>query len=81
MSPFRALDAAQVTTADADLAAAVAAVDDPDLGRSLGELGMVRRVQDRRRKVEVELAVPVAGWPGAEELEGRVRRALAALGV
>ncbi|HML01167.1 MAG TPA: P-loop NTPase [Acidimicrobiales bacterium] len=71
-----------MTTADADFAAAaVAAVDDPDLGRSLGELGMVRRVEDRRRKVEVELALPVAGWPGAEELEGRVRRALAALGV
>ena len=50
-------------------------MEDPELGRAVGELGMVRRVEATRRGVEVELALPVAGWP-AEELSARLRRAL-----
>jgi ATP-binding protein involved in chromosome partitioning len=66
--------------APSDLAAALAAVEDPELGRALGELGMVRALQAGRRRLEVDLALPVAGWPGADELVERVRRALAEAG-
>ncbi|HUY63570.1 MAG TPA: Mrp/NBP35 family ATP-binding protein [Acidimicrobiales bacterium] len=61
---------------EADLRAALSAVCDPDLLRGLGELGMVRDLQVRRRGVEVTLALPVAGWPPTDELLARVRRAL-----
>jgi len=64
---------------DAELGAAVAAVIDPELGRALGELGMVGAVRARRRGVEVELAIPVAGWPSADEIQDRVRHALSQL--
>ncbi len=64
---------------EAELRAAVSAVADPDLLRGLGELGMVRDVRVRSRRVEVVLALPVAGWPPLAELEARVRRALGPL--
>jgi ATP-binding protein involved in chromosome partitioning len=62
-----------------ELRAALSAVQDPDLLRGLGELGMVRSLRARRRGVDVDLAVPVAGWPVLEELVAEVRRALAPL--
>ena len=55
----------------------MAAVDDPELRRGLGELGMVRSVQARRRDVAVVVALPVDGWPGRDELVDRIRAALA----
>jgi ATP-binding protein involved in chromosome partitioning len=67
------IDESQVT-------AAVAHVADPELRRPLGELGMVGRVQTRRKKATVELALPVAHYPQVDELEARVRAAVAALG-
>ena len=64
---------------DTELRAALAAVRDPDLGRGLGELGMVRDLRVRRRGAEVVLALPVARWPVAEQLAGRVVDALGPL--
>ena len=64
---------------DTDLRAALAAVRDPDLDRGLDELGMVRDLRARRRGVEVVLALPVAGWPVADELAVRVVDTLAPL--
>ena len=64
---------------EAQLRAALAAVPEPDLLRGLGELGMVQDLRSRRRRVEVVLALPVAGWPALAELEARVRRALGPL--
>ena len=40
---------------ESQVAAAVAHVADPELRRPLGELGMVGRVQTKRKKVTVEL--------------------------
>jgi ATP-binding protein involved in chromosome partitioning len=54
-----------------------AQVIDPELDLSLGELGMVRAVSTRRRQATVELAVPLADWPGLDELVARVRAVLA----
>ena len=54
-----------------------AQVIDPELDLPLGELGMVRAVSTRRRRAAVELAVPLADWPGLEELVARVRAVLA----
>ncbi len=66
------IDESQVT-------AALTAVIDPELRRPLGELGMVGSVQTRRKKVAVEVALPVAHYPQVEELRERVRRAVGAL--
>ena len=61
-----------------ELAAAVAAVEDPLLRRSVGELGMLREVAEGRRRTRVVLAVPADPYPAQEELESRVRGAVAA---
>ena len=57
------------------LEAALGAVEEPELGRTLGELGLVRSVRTRRRRVHVEVALPVAAWPGIENLADAVHRA------
>ena len=59
---------------------AVAHVDDPELRRPLGELGMVGRVVARRKKVTVDVALPVAQYPQVDELVARVRAAAARVG-
>jgi ATP-binding protein involved in chromosome partitioning len=64
------IDESQVT-------AAVAHVDDPELRRPLGELGMVGGVRAKRHKVTVEVALPVAHYPQVDELTARVRAAVA----
>jgi len=66
------IDESQVT-------AAVATVEDPELRRPLGELGMVGAVQVKRKRVTVEIALPVAHYPQVEELADRVRHAVGAL--
>ncbi len=58
------------------LEAALRAVVDPELGRTLGELGMVRTVRPRRRRVTLEVALPVAAWPGMDELAEEIHRAV-----
>ena len=65
---------------ESQVAATVAHVVDPELRRPLGELGMVGRIQTKRRKVSVELALPVAQYPQIDDLEARVRAAVASLG-
>ena len=62
---------------ETQVAAAVAHVEDPELRRPLGELGMVGPVRTRRRKATVELALPVAHYPQVDELVARVRAAVA----
>jgi ATP-binding protein involved in chromosome partitioning len=64
---------------ESQVAAAVAEVIDPELRRPLGELGMVGSVQVKRKKVVVEIALPVAHYPQVDELLDRVRLALGAL--
>jgi len=58
---------------ESQVAAAVAHVDDPELRRPLGELGMVGRIETKRRKVTVDVALPVAQYPQVDELVARVR--------
>ena len=67
-----AIDESQVT-------AAVEAVVDPELRRPLGELGMVGPVHARRKRVALDLALPVARYPQVDELVRRVTEAVAAL--
>jgi ATP-binding protein involved in chromosome partitioning len=57
------------------LEAALNAVEDPELGLSLGDLGVLRSVRPRRRRVLIEVALPVAAWPGTDELAEAIHRA------
>ena len=59
--------------------AVVNAVEDPELGLTLGDLGLLRTVRPRRRRVLIEVALPVAAWPGTDEMAEEIHRA--ALGV
>jgi ATP-binding protein involved in chromosome partitioning len=59
--------------------AAVRAVVDPELGLSLGDLGLLRAVRLRRRRVHLEVALPVAAWPSVDDLAELIHAA--ALGV
>ena len=64
------------------LAAALDAIVEPEIGLPLGTLGLVREVKARRHRVRIELALPVAAWPGSDELADEVHRvALAVPGV
>jgi ATP-binding protein involved in chromosome partitioning len=65
---------------ESQVAPVVAAVVDPELRRPLGELGMVGQVRAKRKKVTVELALPVAQYPQVDELVARVRAAVAGSG-
>jgi ATP-binding protein involved in chromosome partitioning len=56
------------------LEAALGAIVEPELGLPLGLTGMVRDVAARRRRVRIELALPVAAWPGSDELADEVHR-------
>ena len=58
----------------AQLEAALNAIVEPELGLALGELGMVRDVARRRRRTRIGVALPVAAWPGAEELADQIHR-------
>jgi ATP-binding protein involved in chromosome partitioning len=62
----------------AQLEAALGAVVEPELGLPLSELGLIRSVRQRRRRARIELALPVAAWPGAEELADDVYRVASA---
>ena len=64
------------------LDAALAAIVEPELGVPLGGTGMLREVKSRRRRARIELALPVAAWPGSDELADEVHRvAMAVPGV
>ena len=60
----------------AEVVEALRPVQDPLLGRSVVDLGMVRDVRTSRRKVEVLLALPTEEHPRPDLLEARVRDAL-----
>ncbi len=68
-----------MSVGDSEVREALAGVADPQLRRGIVELDMVRSTRIRRGKVTVTLALPVAAYPGREELLGRLRRALEAL--
>ena len=64
------------------LEAALGAIVEPELGLPLGDTGMLREVKARRRRARIELALPVAAWPGSDELADEVHRvAMAVPGV
>lgn len=67
--PMRRIDESEVR-------AAIDAVIEPDLLRSLGELGMVEELTVGRRSASVRLALPTAQWPARDELAARLREAL-----
>jgi ATP-binding protein involved in chromosome partitioning len=56
------------------LTAALDAIVEPELGLPLGSIGFLREVRTRRRRVRIELALPVAAWPGSDELADEVHR-------
>ena len=56
------------------LEAAIGAVRDSEIGLTIGDLGLVRSVRPRRRRVHIEVALPVAAWPGTEELAEGIHR-------
>lgn len=56
---------------------AVGAVVDPELRRTLGELGMVRAAEVEDGVATVEIALTIAGCPAADRIERDVRAAAA----
>ncbi|MEX2278526.1 MAG: P-loop NTPase [Acidimicrobiia bacterium] len=57
----------------------IGAVEDPLLGRSIGVLGMVASAEKRRLGADrLTISVPVPNYPARDELERRIRIALAA---
>jgi ATP-binding protein involved in chromosome partitioning len=67
------------TTLEEAVGRAVEAVVEPELGLPLRDTGMVRAVTTRRHRATVVLALPLPGWPGAEELRRRAVSAAAAV--
>ena len=64
------------------LEAALGAIVESELGLQLSGTGMLREVKVRRRRARIELALPVAAWPGSDELADEVHRvAMAVPGV
>src|ERR1700685_4801455 len=61
------------------LESALGAIVEPELGLPLSSLGMLRDVSSRRRRVRIELALPVAAWPGSDELADDVHRVARAI--
>lgn len=60
---------------DTELLTAVGAVVDPELRRTLGELGMVRAAEADGGVARIELALTIAGCPAADRIERDVREA------
>jgi ATP-binding protein involved in chromosome partitioning len=61
------------------LEAALRAIIEPELGLPLGELGFLREVKARRRRIRLEVALPVAAWPGSDELADEIHRVAGAV--
>ncbi len=62
-----------------ELTAALNAIVEPELGLPLGSIGLLREVRTRRRRARIELALPVAAWPGSDELADEVHRVASAV--
>jgi ATP-binding protein involved in chromosome partitioning len=56
------------------LEAALNAIIEPELALPLGDLGFLREVSSRRRRIRLEVALPVAAWPGSDELADEIHR-------
>ena len=56
-------------------------VEDPELHRSIVDLGMVKEIRISGDAVEVQIALTVAGCPLKNEITSRVTGALTGLGV
>jgi ATP-binding protein involved in chromosome partitioning len=56
------------------LTAALRAIVEPELGLPLGDIGFLREVRTRRRRARIEVALPVAAWPGSDELADEIHR-------
>lgn len=67
-------------SASGSLAAAVAAVEDPRLFHSLGDLGLLRTLNATRRTTMITVAVPHLGHSGRDELAARIAVAVTAAG-
>lgn len=63
---------------DSDILDALAGVVDPDLDRSIVDLGMVRRAVEKRGNVDLEIALPVDN-EGDTELQTAIHHALGSL--
>jgi ATP-binding protein involved in chromosome partitioning len=64
------------------LEADLGAIVEPELDLPLGAIGFLREVSTKRRRARIEVALPVAAWPGSDELADEVHRvARAVLGV
>jgi ATP-binding protein involved in chromosome partitioning len=59
---------------------AVEAVLDPELELSLGSVGMVGTVEERKGVLEVELKVPIVAWPSVPALMSAIEAAAQAAG-
>jgi ATP-binding protein involved in chromosome partitioning len=64
---------------ESQLLDALRPVADPELGISIVELGMVRRLEARRGRVRATVALTVAGCPMRDEVTRRVSQALSAV--
>ena len=64
---------------EADVRKALEGVMDPELHKSLTELGMVRDVQVQGGRVEITLALTTMGCPLKEQIVGDVEKAVGAL--
>lgn len=72
MSDARSAESASTAAA---LTRAVSAVTDPELRRSLGDLGMVRAVEVDGATARITLALTIVGCPAADRIERDVRNA------
>ena len=61
-------------TLDPLLRTELAAIVEPQLVRSIGELGFLGTVVETGAAVSVELVLPVTGWPNLELLEAAIER-------
>jgi len=56
------------------LEADLGAIVEPELDLPLGTIGFLREVSTKRRRTRIEVALPVAAWPGSDELADEVHR-------
>ncbi len=68
-----------MTVTDAEVIEALQPVDDPELNRSIVELGMVRSITIDGGHVEVGIDLTIAGCPLRNEIQNRVGEAVTAL--
>jgi ATP-binding protein involved in chromosome partitioning len=65
---------------ESQVRAVLDAVIDPELRRPLGELRMVGPLRVKRKRVSVDIELPVGHYPQVDELFARVRASVAVLG-